>query len=1209
MLGVQHTRAAATATTTHQHHPSSRAAAASAGPIPAPPKSKKLGGVPALGPPLPSQKAGTLTHSSVNNKSSALHELELTTGTPELGVDDIIAWPDIPREDVDEDDEGTRERDPGRGEEGLVDGEGESRPVLDGASDDARQNAGADGAAHANGAASGSDLHDKTGGEEGADGAEIDVRRMSSPLSELSPAPSNIDDDDREQQDRNTTGQASGPDKSGSAEENPAAEPRAGANVNGNVDPMSGSRRPDRVSPLSAAAVGQSHSAGPSSAAAPSPLTTTYFPSSPSLSQPDRGTLPPSSPGASSQTQLPRTASTPQASSPGRHPPSANAQAGPSRSGTVNGDGVPPPSPHGTFSAKGSASRKGTSIIELNAELFRVCMAFQAQGIAMNAPDAQPFWRKLSSNLTWLAAHVDNTKTTLEVEIPLPDMDAPVLTANAMNMNLPNEALDRIHTLYAQLPVLFAKDIARKERRSSQGPGTPVPSVPSAHPGTPGALSHLRNSATPSLLPPSGIGVKRERSDGRESPAAAKRRDMGESKRSTPAPPGAMLPPATPEHSQHMQRPGSAMGAGMSAGVSPLNPMAGRPMSRGGPMLSPAHSGSSGGDPTSAGGMFATATAMSNASSMPMGGGMPNSQNMQNLQNMQNMRDMQNLAGLQGADAQTRARQMQFRQAMMYQQQQQQHQQHQQHQQQHQHQQQQQQQQQQHQQQQHQQQQQQALQSGQTPMSMSMSPPQAQAQPSQQQIMQAQAAARQMSPPGAQTASGMVGVNNVNMNSMGVNNTGQTQIPLGVPNQAGNMNMAMPGAQAQAGAGTASANAQVLQQIANAGPAAMATYQALQNPQHPMVQYLNQSMPGFSGLPIMEQMRRWQIMQTNMQQRQLNQQNQRNQLMSNQMATGQMRQGNAGVSGSGPSQMQQHGQTPQINMSHQMQQQPLTEGMQFPNAAGMPNRAAGVVGMGMPNQMAGMPNMANMANIANHNPQQRQLYLLQMQQAQQLRSAAAAAGNAGINPAMMTPQMLATAQERARLEQQQRFALAQRQGLPLNPAAASGGTGASSIDQFPPGLRSNPALPGIARSARSPSVSADLSGGTPRIGMRGLPGQVVPGSGAGGNDEYHRALMQAQRNAQMQSFISGTGQGASPGAWPNANSQQQMPLPAGAWPQQSQQGQGTQQNFSMSSSPPAGMRTVELSGTPRQSSATPAPMSQQSPTSMQTPEFDSMMNW
>ena len=89
----------------------------------------------------------------------------------------------------------------------------------------------------------------------------------------------------------------------------------------------------------------------------------------------------------------------------------------------------------------------------------------------------------------------------------------------AINPSFPEGVFERINNLYTQLPVVFARDIARRR----QSFASPVSGTPT------------RNSATPSLLPPSGIGVKRERPDSagyqrNESPSAPKRRDTGEGK-------------------------------------------------------------------------------------------------------------------------------------------------------------------------------------------------------------------------------------------------------------------------------------------------------------------------------------------------------------------------------------------------------------------------------------------------------------------------------------------------------------------------------------------------------------------------------------------------------------------------------------------------------------------------------------------------------
>ncbi|THH27712.1 hypothetical protein EUX98_g6474 [Antrodiella citrinella] len=50
------------------------------------------------------------------------------------------------------------------------------------------------------------------------------------------------------------------------------------------------------------------------------------------------------------------------------------------------------------------------------------------------------------------------------------------------------------------------------------------------------------------------------------------------------------------------------------------------------------------------------------------------------------------------------------------------------------------------------------------------------------------------------------------------------------------------------------------------GPAAIQQYQILQNPSHPLVQYLNQSIPNFSSLPVTQQLQRMQTVQAAMRQ-------------------------------------------------------------------------------------------------------------------------------------------------------------------------------------------------------------------------------------------------------------------------------------------------------------------------------------------------------
>ena len=131
-------------------------------------------------------------------------------------------------------------------------------------------------------------------------------------------------------------------------------------------------------------------------------------------------------------------------------------------------------------------------------------------------------------------------------------MDPPSLPAT----NAPN--IERINELYALLPKLFAKDIARRERKAALQRASATPSI-SAGPLPQPHTSSTPLSRAPSVssvsAPPSSssIGVKRER-DGteHESPNSQKRQNTGDGRVGTPGPapgstPGAMLPPAVPD--------------------------------------------------------------------------------------------------------------------------------------------------------------------------------------------------------------------------------------------------------------------------------------------------------------------------------------------------------------------------------------------------------------------------------------------------------------------------------------------------------------------------------------------------------------------------------------------------------------------------------------------------------------------------------------
>ena len=318
------------------------------------------------------------------------------------------------------------------------------------------------------------------------------------------------------------------------------------------------------------------------------------------------------------------------------------------------------------------------------------------------------------------------------------------------------------------------------------------------------------------------------------------------------------------------------------------------------------------------------------------------------------------------------------------------------------------------------------------------------------------------------------------------------------------------------------------------------------------------------------------------------------------LASGQIRPPNVGTPGSVSSPTQP--QNPQMGMAPQLQASNSDGNMQFTQTVvNLPQRTPS--SMGMHGQMGSMPTMAvmpasmsgmnmsgmptvhtmntmNTMNTVNTANQRAAMY---MQMAQR---------NPGI--ANMSPevraQMIAAAQAHER-QQQQRMAAMQQQkqasSSPLNPTSSAG------VDQqqFLPGLRSNPSVPGIARSARSPTVAGGnemgMGGvGTPRLGVRGVPG----------SDEIQRAAM-LQAAAQRQGFLQAQG-GQGVASWPGQQQQQmqqqqqqqqqqQIPLSAGTWSQQP-----SQQGFPMAGSP-----SGDMMGSSRQSSATPGPMSQQhSPT-------------
>ncbi|OBZ71869.1 hypothetical protein A0H81_08086 [Grifola frondosa] len=169
--------------------------------------------------------------------------------------------------------------------------------------------------------------------------------------------------------------------------------------------------------------------------------------------------------------------------------------------------------------------------------------------------------------------------------------------------------------------------------------------------------------------------------------------------------------------------------------------------------------------------------------------------------------------------------------------------------------------------------------------------------------------------------------------------------------------------------------------------------------------------------------------------------------------------------------------------------------------------------------LSGLTPQQQQAMLANMPSQQRQLLLMQQQMMR-----GANVGNVP-NPAgmMSTPQMLAAAQERMRLDQRM-------SQMGSTHHAGSSMTGMEG-NQFP-ALRSNPGVPGIARSQRTPSDSLPSP-----ISQQRLAGQM--------SEDQQRAMMmqQAQQRGmtphmQNPGFAQGGGGSLHNAGWSHGGSQQ-----------------------------------------------------------------------
>lgn len=136
---------------------------------------------------------------------------------------------------------------------------------------------------------------------------------------------------------------------------------------------------------------------------------------------------------------------------------------------------------------------KVVTILELNAELLKIGMEFQARGVSINDPRFAEFAKRMQSNLTWMATVADSDRGGLAISLPI--MHAPPTVEFA--------SMERIYQLYSTLPTIFANDIARRQ------------------------TAMARRSQSPS------VSLKRDRADEHSSDIVSKRRDTGEHKLSS----------------------------------------------------------------------------------------------------------------------------------------------------------------------------------------------------------------------------------------------------------------------------------------------------------------------------------------------------------------------------------------------------------------------------------------------------------------------------------------------------------------------------------------------------------------------------------------------------------------------------------------------------------------------------------------------------
>ncbi|KAG9317088.1 hypothetical protein JVU11DRAFT_1275 [Chiua virens] len=191
--------------------------------------------------------------------------------------------------------------------------------------------------------------------------------------------------------------------------------------------------------------------------------------------------------------------------------------AGGSHSRTSSGEFLVPPLPSNVSAPAvgNTSSAKVVRILEINAELFKVCLELQSRGISTSDTRFQQYAMRLQVNLTWLAAAADQRHNSPSITLPI--MEPPIAIGFV--------SMDRIRHLYSDMSTIFAKDVARRQLFNSTHQGSP----------------------TGPCVVPNG-GLKRTRQDDLPE-LASKRRDVGENKTQLPQTPPVISLSNAPSHS------------------------------------------------------------------------------------------------------------------------------------------------------------------------------------------------------------------------------------------------------------------------------------------------------------------------------------------------------------------------------------------------------------------------------------------------------------------------------------------------------------------------------------------------------------------------------------------------------------------------------------------------------------------------------------